>query len=128
MADSGGQRSITPWVARVNEDSRNRALRIPEHPTARGNVRALKLRYNLVCAGRPFAFAEQIELLDQLDARRSTTAPQVRLEYAILLFQNGRYLEGDGLSEISANYGVKPDISLKCPRGSVGFVLLTANR
>jgi hypothetical protein len=79
----------------VTEETRNRALRVLDHPAARGNVQALKLRYNLVCAGRPFAFAEQIEILDQLDARRSTTAPQVRLEYAILLFENGRYLEGD---------------------------------
>ena len=58
-------------------------------------MQALRLRYNLLCVGKPFAFTEQIDILDQLDARRSSTPPQLRLEYAILLLQNGRTLEGD---------------------------------
>jgi hypothetical protein len=82
-------------LADIPEESRERALKILEHPAGRGNLQALRLRYNLLCSGKPFAFTEQIEILDQLDARRSSTPPQLRLEYAILLFQNGRNLEGD---------------------------------
>jgi hypothetical protein len=82
-------------LADVPESSRERALRILEHPAARGNVQALRLRYNLISVGKPFSFAEQIEILDQLDARRASTPPQLRLEYGILLFQTGRNLEAD---------------------------------
>jgi hypothetical protein len=82
-------------LADVAEVSREQAREILEHPAARGNVQAMRLRYSLLCLGKPFAFNEQIDILDQLDARRSTTLPQLRLEYAILLFQNGRNLEGD---------------------------------
>ena len=82
-------------LADVPENIRDRALDILNHPAARGNVQALKLRYNLISVGKPFAFGEQIEILDQLDARRASTPPQLRLEYGILLFQTGRNLEGD---------------------------------
>jgi hypothetical protein len=82
-------------LADVPEGSRAQALKILEHAATRGNVQALMLRYNLLCIGKPFAFTDQIDILDQLDARRSSTPPQLRLEYAILLFQNGRNLEGD---------------------------------
>jgi hypothetical protein len=82
-------------LADVPESSRERALKILEQPAGRGNVQALRLRYNLIAIGRPFGFAEQAELLDQLDARRASTPPQLRFEYAILLFQTGRYVEGD---------------------------------
>jgi hypothetical protein len=82
-------------LADVPEDNREWALRILEHAAARGNVQALRLRYNLLSAEKPFAFAEQIEILDQLDARRASTPPQLRLEYGILLFQTGRNPEGD---------------------------------
>ena len=57
-------------LAGVPEVSRERALKILEHPAAHGNVQALRLRYNLLCVGKPFAFTEQIDILDQLDARR----------------------------------------------------------
>jgi tetratricopeptide (TPR) repeat protein len=82
-------------LAGIPEGSRERALKILGHPVAAGNVQALRLRYNLIAVGKPFAFTEQIKLLDQLDARRASTPPQLRLEYGILLFQTGRYLEGD---------------------------------
>ena len=82
-------------LADVPEGSRDQALKILDHPAARGNVQALRLRYNLISVGKPLAFAEQIEILDQLDARRASTPPQLRLEYGILLFQTGRNLEGD---------------------------------
>jgi hypothetical protein len=82
-------------LADVPESSRERALKILEHTAGRGNVQALRLRYNLVAIGKRFGFTEQAELLDQLDARRASTPPQLRLEYGILLFQTGRYLEGD---------------------------------
>lgn len=93
LAENGQLRSGT--LADVPDECRERALQILEHSAARGNPQALRLRYNLLCGGKPFAFKEQIEILDQLDARRSSTPPQLRLEYAILLFQNGRNLEGD---------------------------------
>ncbi|MCZ2154775.1 MAG: hypothetical protein LC114_12880 [Bryobacterales bacterium] len=82
-------------LADVPASSRERALEILEHHAGRGNVQVLRLRYNLIAIGKPFGFAQQADLLDQLDARRASTPPQLRLEYGILLFQIGRYLEGD---------------------------------
>lgn len=82
-------------LADVPEENRERALRILEHSVVRGNVQVLRLRYNLLSVGNPFGFREQVELLDQLDARRASATPQLRLEYGILLFQTGRNQEGD---------------------------------
>lgn len=81
----------------VAEERRQQALQILEHPLARGNVQAISLRYNLVTGGRPYAFDEHIELLDQINPKFTNTTPQLRLEYAILLFQNSRFFEGDKL-------------------------------
>jgi hypothetical protein len=88
---------LTGTLADVPQETRERALTLLAHPAARGNVQALMLQYSLLCCVREYAFAEQIEILDQLDARRASTPPQLRLEYAILLFQTGRYHEGDKL-------------------------------
>ena len=50
------------------------------------------LRYQLTCIVQPKAFNEQLELVEQL---QSSMTPQLRLEYAILLFQNSRPVEAD---------------------------------
>jgi hypothetical protein len=63
------------------------------HNVARGNIQVIKLRYNLLCVTDPFEFRQQLELVEQLQATKPT--PQLRLEYAVLLFQDGRAKEGD---------------------------------
>ena len=58
-------------------------------------MQVIRLTYDLTCAQEPFAFDKQLELLEQLVATDYRLPAQLRLEYAILLFQNGRPQEGD---------------------------------
>jgi len=71
------------------------ALDALSHPIGRGNMQVIRLTYDLLCASQAFAFKRQLELVEQLSVTDYRMAPQVRLEYAILLFQNGRSVEGD---------------------------------
>jgi len=73
----------------------DRALQVLADPAGRGNMQVIRLRYDLICISQPFAFSEQLELVEQLQASNYRTSPQLRLEYAILLYQNARFLEGD---------------------------------
>ena len=72
-----------------------RALGVLTHPVGRGNMQVLRMTYDLLSRVRPYAFKEQIELVDQLDATDYRLTPQLRLEHAVLLYQNDRSLEGD---------------------------------
>ena len=74
--------------------NRENALRCLEHPVGRGNIQVIRLTYELVCANQPSEYARQLELLEQLIATDLGIAPQLRLEYGILLFQNRREQEG----------------------------------
>jgi hypothetical protein len=82
-------------LSEIPEQNRNRALDVLDHPLARGNVQALRLCYDLTCISKPYAFRQQIEFVQQLEATDYRSTPQLRLEYAILLFQTGRAAEGE---------------------------------
>jgi hypothetical protein len=71
------------------------ALEALAHPVGRGNMQVIRLSFDLLCVGQPYAFKAQLELVEQLNATDYRMVPQLRLEYAILLFQNGRSVEGD---------------------------------
>lgn len=79
----------------VPKENAERALGLLGHPAGRGNMQVMRLRLDLTCLVQPFAFKQQLEFVEQLQATDYRMTPQLRLEYAILLFQNGRALEGD---------------------------------
>lgn len=71
------------------------ALEILGHAAGRGNMQVTRLRYVLASVVDPRDFKVQLELVEQLQATDYRLSPQLRLEYAILLFQNSRPVEGD---------------------------------
>lgn len=77
------------------EANRIRALDVLECSDVRSNTQVMRLRYELLCINQPAAFSRQLELVEQLIVSNHKVTPQLRLEYAVLLFQNGRALEGD---------------------------------
>jgi hypothetical protein len=79
----------------VPEDNRKQALDALAHPAGRGNMQVIHLTYDLVCVTYPYSFKEQLDLLEQIVATDYRIKPQLRLEHAILLFQNSRAVEGD---------------------------------
>lgn len=79
----------------IPDDNRCRALAVLAHPAGRGNMQVIRLRYDLICISEPSAFKQQLEFVEQLQATNYRITPQLRLEYAILLYQNERFLDGD---------------------------------
>ena len=71
------------------------ALAALEHPSGKGDVQILRLRYGVLSSARPFEFRRRIELVEDLQATDIRLSPQLRLEYALLLYQVGRAVEGD---------------------------------
>jgi hypothetical protein len=58
-------------------------------------MQVIRLSFDLTCVEDPRAFRQQLEFVEQLQATDYRMTPQLRLEYAILLFLNGRAPEGD---------------------------------
>ena len=92
---AGGDYQAGMALSDAPEANMAQALDALSHPTGRGNMQVIRLTYDLLCASQPRAFRRQLELVEQLSATDYRMAPQIRLEYAILLFQNGRSVEGD---------------------------------
>ena len=92
-SEDGGAKGIA--FSEVSHDARVRALEVLQSPAGRGNLQVIHLTYDLVSITMPKDFAAQMELLEQLVSSRARTSPQLRLEYAILLYQLGRANEGD---------------------------------
>jgi hypothetical protein len=82
-------------VIDFSQEARQKALDCLQHPAGRGNMLVMRLTYDLLCAQEPHAFDRQVDLLQQLNATNYRLPAQLKLEYAILLFQNSRYAEGD---------------------------------
>ena len=78
----------------VPEANQARALEVLGHPVGRGNMQVMRLTLDLICVREPYGFKRQLELIEELQATDYGITPQTRLEYAILLFQNGRAAEG----------------------------------
>lgn len=72
-------------------------LEVLSNPIGHGNLQILQLRYDLVALAAPYDFPLQLELVEQLVNSKGRIAPQLRLEYAILLYQRDRAKEGDRL-------------------------------
>lgn len=58
-------------------------------------MQVMRLKYDLIRIHNPYGFKDQLELVEQLQATNYRMTPQLRLEYAILLFQNSRAIEGE---------------------------------
>jgi tetratricopeptide (TPR) repeat protein len=71
------------------------ALAILAHPAGRGDMQVLRLSYGILSAAKPFEFAKRLALLENLQATDQRLSPQLRLEYALLLYQVGRAAEAD---------------------------------
>lgn len=82
-------------LSEVPEINRVKALDILAHPAGQGNMQVIRLSYDLLSITFPMAMAKQLELVEQLQATDYRITPQLRLEYAILLFENSRAVEGD---------------------------------
>jgi hypothetical protein len=82
-------------LSQVPTTNKERALDVLAHPAGRGNMQVLRMKYDLISNVRPDAFKDQLEIVEQLEATNYRITPQLRLEYAILLFLNSRATEGD---------------------------------
>jgi hypothetical protein len=82
-------------LADVSQENRIRALNALGHPAGQGNMQILRFSYELTCVTYPHEFRRQLEYLEQLQNTDYRAAPQMRLEYGILLYQNNRPTEGD---------------------------------
>jgi hypothetical protein len=76
-------------------DNQVRALELLTSDAGRGNLQVIRMRYDLTCLVYPYALKQQLEFVEQLQAANPRGTPQLRLEYAILLYQNSRAAEGD---------------------------------
>lgn len=76
-------------------ENRTNALEVLKHQSGRGNMQVIRLRLQLVSIEAPYEFQQQAELLQELESTDYRFTPQMRLEYAIILYQCGRYPEGD---------------------------------
>jgi len=92
---SAGGQSLRSSFADLPEANREAALEVLSHPAGQGNMQVIRLRYDLLGVTRPKAYRDQLELVEQLQATEYRTTPQLRLDYAILLFLNARAVEGD---------------------------------
>lgn len=79
----------------VPKETLGRVLKLLEHRAGRGNMQVIRLSFDLMSMVEPYAFQKQLEFVEQLQASHYRMTPQLRLEYACLLFQVGRPLEGE---------------------------------
>ena len=93
----GGEYRSGMVLSDVPEANRARALNALAHPAGQGNMQVIRLSYDLTCIGSPNAFKQQLDFIEQLQATDYRITPQLRLEYAILLFQANRPAEGERL-------------------------------
>lgn len=70
-------------------------LQLLDNPAGAGNAQIARLRYQLLVAANPFDFKAQLQALDLLVGTDYRLPPQLRLEYALLMFQEMRVAEAD---------------------------------
>ena len=66
-----------------------------DSPNGAGNAQVARLRYQVLVATSPFDFKSQLQVLDSLVGTDYRLNPQLRLEYALLLFQEMRVDEAE---------------------------------
>ena len=86
---------ISEYLTDLPLDIADEALAALEQPAGKGDVQILRLRYGILSANRSIEFRRRLELLEGLQATDARLSPQLRLEYALLLYQVGRAVEGD---------------------------------
>jgi hypothetical protein len=91
----GGAGWVPDNLADLPRPQQEQALGLLEDPAGRGNIQILTLQYYLTAEVHPVDFREQIDIIEQIQAGNQNFAPQLRLEYGILLYQNGRAAEGE---------------------------------
>lgn len=79
----------------VPTDVLTEVLRELNHPAGAGNAQVARLRYQVLVAAAPLDFEPQLQALDLLVTTDYRLSPQLRLEYALLLFQQMRTEEAD---------------------------------
>jgi hypothetical protein len=79
----------------ISPENRKTAAELLAAAPIAGNIQAVKLRYMLAVLDQPLNFDLQLELLQSLHGSGPAFTPQMELELAVLLFQNGRPHEGD---------------------------------
>lgn len=112
---AGGGSSPSVALSEVPHENRARALEILSHPAGQGNMQVIRLRYDLTSASSPYAFKQQLELVEQLQATDYRMTPQLRLEYAILLYQCSRPLEGDKIFRFLRSLWRESEHSVQVP-------------
>jgi hypothetical protein len=76
-------------------ENRRSALEVLKNPVGRDNLQVIQFAYHLTCIEYPLAFAVQLGLVQQLVASNARIPVQLKLEYAVLLYQCDRPHEGD---------------------------------
>lgn len=66
-----------------------------DSPAGAGNAQVARLRYQVLVAARPLDFKSQLQALESLVGTDYRLSPQLRLEYALLMFQEMRLDEAD---------------------------------
>lgn len=112
---STGDHSPSMALSELPEANRIHALEVLSHPAGRGNMQVLRLRYDLTSVTSPYAFRQQLEFVEQLQATDYRMTPQLRLEYAVLLYQNSRPLEGDKVFHVLRSIWHQSEHSVQVP-------------
>lgn len=84
-------------LTQLDSKQRSNALELLSHDVGKGNMQVIRLKYDLICIDYPNNFKEQLNLIEQLQVKDFRILPQLTLEYAILLYLNNRYQEGEEL-------------------------------
>ncbi|MEW6654869.1 MAG: hypothetical protein AB1394_15555, partial [Bacteroidota bacterium] len=96
-------------------ENRRMALEILNKPAGRGNIEVLRLSYQIVCATFPLDFTKQLQLLEELEKSEIRLSPQLKLEYALLLYQNKRAVEGEKVFSFLRNLWRENDYFVHIP-------------
>lgn len=86
-----------------------------ENPAGSGNAQVARLRYQILVAASPLDFKPQLKALDSLVGTDYSLPPQLRLEYALLMFQEMRLVEADREFRALRNLLRQTDIFVHVP-------------
>lgn len=86
-----------------------------DHPAGVGNSQVVRLRYQILAAVVPYDFEQQLQSLELLVATDYRMSPQLRLEYALLLFQQMRADEANQQFKALRVLWRETDISVQVP-------------
>ena len=81
-------------LTRLPPDNVENALSVIEKSPREANWLITKLQYDLIAARFPMNFYQQVTVLDELVGTGFNMPAQMELEYAVLLYQVGRFREG----------------------------------